>query len=567
MVAAGLLAFSFFTAALGAPLAREPLHVHDARSAAPQGYTASGAPHPDTVLQLRVALKQSNNAGLIDKLYEVSTPGSQSYRKFLSKSEVEQYVAPSAESLAAVTAWLDRNGVKATPGTTSQWLNIEVPVAKANAMLDTEFSTFEHSDTGVSAIRTLAYSVPASVKPHLDFIYPTTVFPVKATKAMANVHIASSHRHNSTAHTRRAGVDASCDNAMTPACLQALYNVPTTPATQSSNTLAVSSFVSSSSSTADLTNFLGQFRSDVPSSTTFAVSNLDGGVNNEAQTSVEGSLDIQYTVGMATNVPTTFFTVGSDNGGDLGGFLDLVNTLIAQETAPTVLTTSFGFPEALISQDFATNLCNAYAQLGARGTSILFSSGDSGVDDGEGGSCTTFRPTFPSGCPFITVVGATQGTAPETAADLSSGGFSNFFPTPQYQSDAVSSYLTTLGSTNAGLFNKTGRAYPDVSAAGISYQVVINGTVTPVSGTSASTPVFASIIALLNDRLIASGQSTMGFLNPFLYSTGKSALNDITAGSNPGCGTKGFPAEAGWDPVTGLGTPDFNKLLSALKLS
>lgn len=66
------------------------------------------------------------------------------------------------------------------------------------------------------------------------------------------------------------------------------------------------------------------------------------------------SLDIQYTVGMATNVPTTFFTVGSDNGGDLGGFLDLVNTLIAQETAPTVLTTSFGFPEALISQDFAT---------------------------------------------------------------------------------------------------------------------------------------------------------------------------------------------------------------------
>lgn len=119
----------------------------------------------------------------------------------------------------------------------------------------------------------------------LLFLYS---FPLKTTKALANVHIASSHRHNSTAHTRRAGVDASCDNAMTPACLQALYNVPTTPATQSSNTLAVSSFVSSSSSTADLTNFLGQFRSDIPASTTFAVSNLDGGVNDEAQTSVEG---------------------------------------------------------------------------------------------------------------------------------------------------------------------------------------------------------------------------------------------------------------------------------------
>ncbi|KAI0633307.1 family S53 protease-like protein [Trametes polyzona] len=549
MVAAGLLAFSFVTIALGAPLAREPLHVHDARSAAPQGYTASGPPHPDTVLQLRVALKQSDTAGLVDKLYDVSTPGSNNYRKFLSKAEVEKYTAPSADSLAAVTAWLDRNGVKATPGVTSQWLNIEVPVAKANSMLDTEFSVFENKDAGISAIRTLAYSVPASVKPHLEFIYPATVFPVKASRASASLHIASGHRHNST-HTRRAGVDASCDDAMTPACLQALYNIPTTPASQKSNTLAVSSFVSSFASKADLKTFLGKFRSDMSSDTTFALQTLNGGINNEAQASVEGSLDIQYTVGTATNVPTTFFSVGSTNGGDLNGFLDLVNTLIAQETAPTVFTTSFGFPEALVSPDLANNLCNAYAQLGARGTSIFFSSGDSGVDDGEGGECTVFRPTFPSGCPFVTVVGATQGTAPEIAADLSSGGFSNVFPQPKYQSDAVASYLTALGSQHSGLFNKSGRAYPDVAAAGIGYQVTINSTVTSVSGTSASTPVFASVVALLNDRLIAAGQSPMGFLNPFLYSTGKSALNDITEGSNPGCGTDGFPASNGWDPVS-----------------
>ena len=88
MVAAGLLAFSLFSLVCGAPLVSERLHVHDARSAAPPGYTASGAPHPDTVLNLRVALKQSDTTGLVDKLYEVSTPGSQSYRKWLSKAEV-----------------------------------------------------------------------------------------------------------------------------------------------------------------------------------------------------------------------------------------------------------------------------------------------------------------------------------------------------------------------------------------------------------------------------------------------------------------------------------------------
>lgn len=71
-----------------------------------------------------------------------------------------------------------------------------------------------------------------------------------------------------------------------------------------------------------------------------------------------------------------------------------------------------------------------------------------------------------------------------------------------------------------------------------------------VGGTSCSSPIFASVVALLNDRLVAAGKPVLGFLNPFLYSTGASALNDITTGSNPGCNTNGFPAVAGWDPVS-----------------
>jgi len=71
---------------------------------------------------------------------------------------------------------------------------------------------------------------------------------------------------------------------------------------------------------------------------------------------------------------------------------------------------------------------------------------------------------------------------------------------------------------------------------------------------------------LLNDRLIAAGKSPLGFLNPFLYSTGASALNDITTGDNPGCNTNGFPADTGWDPVTGLGTPNFPALFTAVGL-
>ncbi|KAI0745406.1 family S53 protease-like protein [Earliella scabrosa] len=561
MVAAGLLVLSFLTLALGAPTA-DVFHVHDKRAAAPAGYTASGAADPDQILNLRIALK-TDSAPLVEKLLDVSTPSSENYRNWLSKAQVEKLTAPSKSTVRAVKGWLKDNGIKAKPGATNQWLNIEVPVSKANALLDADFNVYNNPDTGVTAVRTLSYSLPKSVKPFVDFVYPATAFPLQANKGA----IATVYPSRNGTIARRAGVaDPGCAAAMTPQCLQDLYQIPADPATQTSNKMFVSSFVQSFASRTDLSSFLSDFRPDMASDTTFQLAVLNGGENDESRPSIEGSLDIQYTVGIATDVPTTFVSVGNDNDGDLTGFLNLANALIAMDEPPSVFTTSFGFPEELVPEDLANNICNAYAQLGARGVSIFMSSGDSGVDDGQGGTCSVFRPTFPSGCPFVTVVGATEGVAPETAAPFSSGGFSNYFTQPSYQSDAVAGFLDTIGNLNQGLFTATGRGYPDVSAAGVNYQVNIGGQISPVSGTSASAPLFASIVALLNDRLIAQGQSTLGFLNPFLYTMGRVALDDVSVGNNPGCGTDGFPATPGWDPVTGLGTPDFQRLLTVVGL-
>jgi tripeptidyl-peptidase I len=74
-------------------------------------------------------------------------------------------------------------------------------------------------------------------------------------------------------------------------------------------------------------------------------------------------------------------------------------------------------------------------------------------------------------------------------------------------------------------------------------------------GTSASTPTVASIISLVNDALIVEGRPPLGFLNPWIYSKGLEAFNDVTIGSAPGCNTTGFPAVKGWDAVSGFGTP------------
>lgn len=154
----------------------------------------------------------------------------------------------------------------------------------------------------------------------------------------------------------------------------------------------------------------------------------------------------------------------------------------------------------------------------------------------------------------ITSVGATQGVNPEVAAPFSSGGFSNIFVRPGYQSSAVSNYLSHhLPSTlNRNLFEQRGRAYPDVAAQGTNLQLALGGKLTHASGTSASSPIFASIIALINDARLQRKLSPLGFLNPMLYKYGASVLNDITKGSNPGCGTTGFPAAPGWDPVRQL---------------
>ncbi|KAF7300102.1 Peptidase S53 domain-containing protein [Mycena kentingensis (nom. inval.)] len=573
-----VFARAFFLAALalGATATPSPraYSVLESRRAPPSGFVQSAVAPPEKEITLRIQLKNNNLPGLEETLLTISDPASGTYGQWLTIEEVNAFVAPTAETVSAVSEWLAEHDIESkTVSPAGDELSITIPVSKANTLLATDFGVFEHIESGTKSIRTLEYSIPASLQSHIDLFFPTTSFtpPLTAPKftAVQSKRSAENAARELVELNGRA-VPASCNTVITPACLQAIYNIKTTAATQTSNKLAVSGFIEQWANSADLRQFLTDFRKDVSPATTFTLETLDGGVNTQtrSQAGIEANLDIQYTIGVATGVPVQFVSVGENNPDGVAGFIDIVNLFLGQAagTRPNVFTTSYGFNEPDLTRAMAQAMCAKYTQLGALGTSILFSSGDGGVSGSQSQSCTNFVPTAPSGCPFVTSVGSTQGIT-ETAASFSSGGFTNYFAIPSYQSAAVATYLAALGTTNSGRFNRTGRGFPDVSLQGVNFEIAWTGLEGTVSGTSCSSPSLAAMIALINDELVAAGKPVLGFLNPFFYSaTGRAAINDITSGSNPGCNTNGFPSLPGWDAVTGLGTVDYLRLRAAVGL-
>jgi tripeptidyl-peptidase-1 len=137
----------------------------------------------------------------------------------------------------------------------------------------------------------------------------------------------------------------------------------------------------------------------------------------------------------------------------------------------------------------------------------------------------------------------------------------------------VSKYLAQDGvtPTTDGYFNTAGRGYPDLAAYGSNYFVYLAGKIVRESGTSASAPVIAGMVALWNDMRFAYGMPSMGFINPFLYQIGAAhpeAFYDVTTGDNAcgaghshadvNCCDEWFTASAGWDAVNGWGSPNFH---------
>ncbi|KAK3321801.1 peptidase-like protein [Apodospora peruviana] len=594
-----MLQHLFLTAAL-AVLGQCGSTVLESLPVKPREWTRLADAHPDQVLKLRIALDQPNE-GLFERtLYEISDPSHAKYGQHLSRDELSSLMAPREESTAAVLSWLRDAGIHDSKvERDGEWINLKVTVREASSLLDADFGLWGHDGTNVKKVRALKYSVPEEVAKHVRMVAPVVRFTqIRAERNQIFEVVDAKQQFKTAAAIPPQNLDVvACNTSITPECLRALYKVGSYQADPSKKSLfGVTGYLEQWAKHDQLEMFQSLY-APYTLDQNFTYVGINGGLNTQgptAEDATEANLDIQYAVALGYKTPITYYSTGGrgplvpdldqPDPEDVSNepyleFFDYLLKLPASKL-PQTLTTSYGEDEQSVPREYALKVCNMIGQLGARGVSVIFSSGDTGVGSAcqtnDGKNTTRFLPIFPAACPYVTSVGGTRYVEPEQAVYFSSGGFSDIWSRPLYQELAVTKYLKTqLKGRWKGLYNPAGRGFPDVSAQGVRYHVYTGDRDRLVSGTSASAPLFAALVSLLNNARLAKGLPPLGFLNPWLYTIGLSGFTDIVLGGSTGCtGTdmySGLPtpfvpyaswnATPGWDPVTGLGTPLFDRLL------
>ncbi|KJA29732.1 hypothetical protein HYPSUDRAFT_126973, partial [Hypholoma sublateritium FD-334 SS-4] len=381
----------------------------------PHGWVLHGQPAPHHTIELKVALPQPNFDELERHLYEVSDPDHQRYGQHLSKEEVEQLVAPRPASLDAVNTWLGTFGYSEDEFTRSpakDWISLKVPVSVAEKMLDTKYHVWKHIDSGDFLVRTTSYSLPKHLHDHIELIQPTTMFgrfkPEKSTVYSAT-RVPSTISQDSSASISTASgisVDASCNSTITITCLQQLYNAVGFTPSAKGNSIGITGYLDQFANFQDLQSFFASERPDALNST-FKVLSVSGGQNNQSLSEAgdEANLDTQFAFGISHPISPTFFTTAGEPP-----FIPEEGETQADNSndPPLAISTSYGDDEQTVPFSFAQRVCAGFAQLGARGVSLMFSSGDGGVGDGDsnpatqtcfsndGRNITKFLPAFPA---------------------------------------------------------------------------------------------------------------------------------------------------------------------------
>eukprot|EP00937_MAST-01D_sp_MAST-1D-sp2_P000959 g959.t1 len=563
----------------------------------------SSAPIPvDHVASFTVALRPAN-AGTVDALVQqLSNPESERYGQYLNGAQVAALTATDLVTVERVVRAL----APARCDNRGDWLRCSAAPAALADIFGTPFAGFRATDgaTGgpLVVVATGPLNVPAVARDDVVFVSGLSELPVRHERPPV------------------AAVGDSGKHMVVPDTIRLTYNVSAAPvAAGSAVPQAVAEFGGSNNEhQSDLSAF-----GNATGLGNLSIAQTVGPPNDPEAEITEASLDIQYLAAVGLGNANWVW-----NSGDWMFTLANSLAAAPDAGRPAVVSVSYAWNEAqqchglpgaknCSSTDnagYVSRTNAAFQKLALLGTTVLSASGDSGAHGRTNKNCLLkkrMHPDYPASSPFVTAVGGTQFTGDVSTAGVTSpicasgelrapcagsgrevvastnkhagsadparitsgGGFSELTPTPSFQQAAVAAYLANgTGVPSRSLFNAAGRGYPDISALAHAYLVKLNGVNGGVDGTSAATPVVAGLVARINAHRAAKGRPAVGFLNPLLYKVAAAtpqAFNDITEGNNActesGCLCKtGFGAAPGWDAATGLGTPNFGRLLEAI---
>jgi len=520
--------------------------------------------------QISIHLKQNDFAdNCPSMLNDVSNPKSPKYGHYLNFDEIRS-LTWNQKAIDAVKSYLSDHGIPSKQqevAPNGEFIRVKAAIGQIEKMFSAKFFHFESVGRQISLVRSPAYTIPSHLSDHITVINGIRNFPMYSKHTMIGARIRADPPSGS----------------VTPQLIWSTYNMPNETDSTPLADQSVFESLGQSYSPDDLTKFQETYNLPVQGVAEVIGTNDPSTCVTNPDNCGEANLDVQYIMAMAQGSPTIYWSI-DQSVGDI--FLDFIEEVAKDPQPPQVFSISYGGPEHLQNQDdvilFNTETC----KMGLRGITLFVSSGDDGVAGSEARSDPSqcaFIPQYPADCPYVTTVGATLGPEsgnPETACMSNNGsiittggGFSNLFSRPSWQENSVRDFLRSGNVPPTNMFNTTGRAYPDVSALGNAYHVVIGGNDYQVSGTSASAPVFCAMVTLVNGDREVNGKKPLGFLNPLLYQLDPSIFNDITIGENnccasgqsaPVCCPYGFSCTRGWDPVTGLGSINFAKFADYL---
>jgi kumamolisin len=467
-------------------------------------------------------------------------------RIYLSREDYADKYGSSKQDIAAVEAYARSHGLVVVESSAARRsVFVSGTASDFFKAFGATIEQFEH-DGGTYRGRTGELTVPADLAPLIEGIFGIDDRPIAEPHFQRQIPSATF------------GIQAhAATSSFLPTTLAKLYNFPTgvSGAKQCIGIIELGGGYRK----ADIDAYFVKLGIKAPVVRTVSV---DGGRNQPSTPeSADGEvmLDILIAAAVAPQaIIAVYFAPNTDKG-----FLDALTMAIHDATnKPSVISISWGSAEKNWTAQAMNSFNQALQTAAALGVTVCAASGDNGSGDAVGDGKA--HVDFPASSPFMLACGGTRLVASgdaitsETVWNVSTssatgGGVSDFFAVPTYQQ-------STGLPVSANGDGRRGRGVPDVSAVAdpnTGYQVRVDGQDTVIGGTSAVAPLWAGLIALINQKL----GHNIGFLNPLLYgpTLGSTVFNDIASGSNGA-----YSAKAGWDACTGWGSPNGGKLLSKL---